>query len=68
LRDLPIDNMSISEIYPASINWDDILEATVEVGKWNIMQHGGYIENGILFIPYQSPASPPLEQTSWIAK
>jgi len=68
LRDLPIDNMSISEIYPSSINWDDILEATVEVGKWNILQHGGYVEDGILFIPNQSPTSPPLEQTNWIAR
>jgi hypothetical protein len=68
LRDLPIDNMSISEIYPKSIDWDDIVEATVEVGKWNILHHGAFIENDTIFIPIQTPTSPPLEQTSWIAK
>jgi hypothetical protein len=65
LRDLPIENKSIKDIYPKSIDWDNILDATVEVGKWNILQHGGYIENGIIFIPYQTPSSPPLEQTVW---
>jgi hypothetical protein len=60
--------MSISEIYPKSIDWDDIVEATVEVGKWNILHHGAFIENDTIFIPIQTPTSPPLEQTSWIAK
>lgn len=65
LRDLPIENKSIKDIYPESIEWDDILDATVEVGKWNVLQHGGYIENGTIFIPHQTPTSPPLEQTVW---
>jgi hypothetical protein len=65
LRDLPIDNIAISDIYPISINWDDILDATVEVGTWNILQNGGYIEKGTIYIPYQLPISPELEQTSW---
>ena len=66
LRDVPIENKSIKDAYPESIKWDDILDATVEVGKWNILQHGGYIENGNIFIPYQTPTSPPLEQTAWV--
>ena len=65
LRDLPIDNIAISDIYPISINWDDILDATVEVGKWNILQNGGYIEKDTIYIPYQLPIRPELEQTSW---
>ncbi|HUV63482.1 MAG TPA: ADP-ribosylglycohydrolase family protein [Sedimentisphaerales bacterium] len=65
LRDLPIENRAISEIYPALIQWDDIVEATVEVGKWNILQHGGYMEKGVFYIPCQVPTSPPLEQTIW---
>ena len=66
LRDLPIDNIAIKDIYPKSIEWDDILDKTVEVGKWNILQNGGHIENGIIFIPYQTPSCPPLEQTAWV--
>ena len=65
LRDLPIENHSIKDIYPTLIQWDDIIEATVEVGKWNILQHGGYLEKGVFHIPYQYPTSPPLEQTIW---
>jgi hypothetical protein len=65
LRDLPIENRAIKDIYPAEIDWDDIIEATVEVAKWNILQHGGYLENGVLHIPHQTPTSPPLEQTIW---
>lgn len=65
LRDLPIENNSIKDIYPESIEWDDILDATVEAGKWNVLQHGGYIESGNMFIPFQTPTSPPLEQTAW---
>ena len=65
LRDLTIENRSIKEIYPTPIQWDDIIEATVEVGKWNVLQHGGYIEKGVFYIPYQTPTSPPLEQTIW---
>ena len=65
LRDLPIENHSISEIYPDMIDWDDILNATVETGKWNIIENGGYYEGGIFYIPYQTPTSPPLEQTIW---
>ncbi|UCE46659.1 MAG: ADP-ribosylglycohydrolase family protein, partial [Phycisphaerales bacterium] len=65
LRDLPIENRAIKDIYPAEIDWDDIIEATVEVGKWNILQHGGYLQNGVFHIPRQTPTSPPLEQTIW---
>ena len=65
LRNLPIENRAIKEIYPPLIQWDDVLEATVEVGKWNILQHGGYLEKDVLYIPRQSPTSPPLEQTVW---
>lgn len=65
LRDLPIENRSIKDIYPKSINWDDILNATVEVGKWNILENGGYLDRGVFYIPYQTPTSPPLEQTIW---
>jgi hypothetical protein len=62
LRDLPIENNSISDVYPQSIAWDDILAATVDVGKRNIERNGGHIEDGILFIPRQTPSAPPLEQ------
>ncbi|MEE8399278.1 MAG: ADP-ribosylglycohydrolase family protein, partial [Desulfobacterales bacterium] len=65
LRDLPIENNSIKGAYPASMEWDDILGATVEAGKWNVLQHGGHVENGNLYIPFQMPTSPPLEQTVW---
>ena len=44
------------------MNWDDIIDGTVEVGKWNVLTNGGYIENGALNIPHQAPVSPPLEQ------
>jgi hypothetical protein len=65
LRDLPVENHSISDIYPDMIDWDDILKATVETGKWNIIENGGYYEGGVFYIPYQTPTSPPLEQTIW---
>jgi hypothetical protein len=65
LRDLPVENHSISDIYPDMIDWDDILDATVETGKWNIIENGGYYEGGVFYIPYQTPTSPPLEQTIW---
>jgi len=65
LRDLPVENRSISDIYPEMIDWDDILNATVETGKWNILENGGYLEGGLLYIPYQTPTSLPLEQTLW---
>jgi len=65
LRDMPIENRSISEIYPEEIDWDDILDATVEVGKWNVLENGGYLDRGVLNIPHQSPTAPPLEQTVW---
>ena len=65
LRGLPIENRSIKDIYPTLIHWDDIIEATVEVGKWNILQHSGYLEKDVFYIPYQTPTSPPLEQTIW---
>jgi hypothetical protein len=65
LRNLPIDNESIKTVYPNPIQWDDILRDTYEVGKWNVLRHGGYIEDGRFFIPYQTPNSPPLEQTEW---
>jgi hypothetical protein len=63
LRDLPIENRSISEIYPPLISWDDILRATVDVGIRNVERHGGRTEDGVLFIPKQVPVVPPLEQT-----
>jgi hypothetical protein len=62
LRDLPIENRSITEIYPPLIAWDDILGATVEVGIRNIEGAGGYVEDGVVFIPLQAPIVPPLEQ------
>ena len=62
LRDLPIENESITEIYPPLIAWDDILNATVEVGIRNIESAGGRIEDGVLLIPNQVPVVPPLEQ------
>lgn len=65
LRDLPIDNIAIKDIYPRMINWDDIVNNTVEVGKWNILQHGGYLEKGVFHIPFQTPVSTPLEQVIW---
>jgi hypothetical protein len=65
LKDLPIENRSISDIYPQMIDWDDILNATVETGKWNIIENGGYYEGGVFYIPYQTPTSLPLEQTIW---
>ena len=63
LRDLPIENESITEIYPPLIAWDDILNATVEVGIRNIESAGGHVEDGVVFIPLQAPVVPPLEQT-----
>ena len=66
LRKLPIENIAIKEIYPSLINWDDIINKTVELGKWNILQNGGFLDNGVLSIPYQKPASTPLEQTVWV--
>ena len=65
LRDLPIENSAIKDIYSKLIRWDDILNATVEVGKWNILENGGYLDRGVFYIPYQTPTSPPLEQTIW---
>jgi hypothetical protein len=66
LRDLPIVNDAIKEIYPNPMRWDDILSATIEAGKWNIIQSGGYLEKGILYIPYQTPSPAPLEQSGWV--
>jgi hypothetical protein len=66
LRNLPIENIAIKEIFPNPINWNDILDATMEVGNWNILQNGGYLEKGVFFIPYQTPVSPTLEQTIWV--
>jgi hypothetical protein len=65
LRDLPIENRSIKDIYPKEIDWVDIINATVEIGKWNILENGGYLDRGVFHIPYQTPTSPPLEQTAW---
>jgi hypothetical protein len=62
LRDLPIENTSITEIYPLLIAWDDILGATVEVGIRNIESAGGHVEDDVVFIPLQAPVVPPLEQ------
>jgi len=66
LRNMPIENEAIKEIFPDLINWDDILKQTIEVGKWNILQNGGYLDNNVFFIPYQTPTSAPLEQTIWV--
>jgi hypothetical protein len=66
LRDLPIDNIAIKEIYPNPIRWDDIIKTTIEAGKWNILENGGYLSKGVFYIPYQTPSSPPLEQTIWV--
>ena len=66
LRDLPIRNTRVSTTaYPGIIDWDDIIDATVEVGKWNVLENGGYLEKGVLNIPHKAPVSPPLEQTAW---
>jgi hypothetical protein len=65
LRDLPIENIAIKDIYPKLMNWDDIINATVEIGKWNILENGGYLDKDVFYIPYQTPTSPPLEQTTW---
>jgi len=73
LRDLPINNLGWSkdgeplnrtmrEIYPDYLNWDDILDATVEVGLQNIVDNGGRIEDGMIYIPVQAPTVPALEQ------
>lgn len=68
LRDKPVSNanwtggQTLSEIYPNPINWDDILAATVEVGKQNILANGGKIKDGMIYIPMQTPTVPPLEQ------
>lgn len=65
LRDLPIDNIAIKEIFPNPILWDDIIKSTIEVGKWNILENGGYLDKGTFYIPHQTPTSTPLEQTIW---
>jgi hypothetical protein len=65
LRKLPIDNIAIRDIYPKLISWEEILEKTIEAGKWNILQNGGHLDQGVFHIPHQSPISPPLEQTIW---
>jgi ADP-ribosylglycohydrolase len=65
LRDLPIENIAIKDIYANPIEWNDILNTTVEVGKWNILENGGYLDKDIFYIPHQMPISPPLEQTIW---
>jgi hypothetical protein len=76
LRDLPINNMgwenknnegqkarlTMVEIYPEKLNWDDILESTVEVGFRNIVANGGKVEDGVIYIPVQTPTVPALEQ------
>jgi len=65
LRDLPIENIALKTLLPDPIQWDTVLRETCEVGKWNILQNGGYIENGRYVIPVQAPSAPPLEQTAW---
>ena len=63
LRDLSIQNNQVStDAYPKIINWDDIINGTVEVGKLNVLKHGGSIENGVLKIPHMAPVAPPLER------
>ncbi len=65
LRTMPVDNIAIKDIYPDPISWDFILNSTMEVAKWNVLQHGGYIDHGIMYIPQQTPEAAPLEQTGW---
>ncbi|MBA7540926.1 hypothetical protein ES705_33229 [subsurface metagenome] len=65
LRDMPVDNISIKDIFPRKIDWDDIIDATVDVGKWNILENGGYLDGDVMHIPYKTPISLPLEQTIW---
>lgn len=69
LRDLPIDNTSgssgeatLKEIYPNSISWDEIIDATVEVGMQNILANGGKIEDGMIYIPHLTPTTTAFEQ------
>ncbi|MDE0157790.1 MAG: ADP-ribosylglycohydrolase family protein [Gammaproteobacteria bacterium] len=70
LGDTPIRSASapgaggqtLREIYPDPIDWDDIIAATVEVGHKNIVANGGRIEDGIIYIPIQTPSIPPFEQ------
>ncbi len=69
LRDLPISNLgrgdagpTMREIYPDHLNWDDILDATVEIGKQNIVANGGKIEDGMIYIPHLTPTTTALEQ------
>lgn len=64
LRDLPVENCSIAEIYPEEIDWDNMLKATLEIGKWNVLENGGYLEKGLFYIPFQEPASFPLKKNS----
>jgi hypothetical protein len=71
LRDLPISNASatrtrltIEEIYPEVIQWDDIISATVEVGHQNIVANGGEITDTRISIPRQAPVVPALEQVA----
>jgi hypothetical protein len=65
LRNMPIENIALKTLLPNPIQWDDVLRETCEVGKWTILQNGGYIEKGSYFIPSQTPSAPPLEQTAW---
>ena len=63
LRDLPISNWRIdTNAIPRKMDWDYIIERTVEVGKSNVLKNGGYADDGILNIPHMAPVSPPLEQ------
>ena len=70
LRDLTISNtassggLTLKEIYPDPMQWDDIIAATVEVGHKNILANGGKIEDGIIYIPRKMPVAPPLEQVT----
>lgn len=57
LRNLPIENKAIREIYPQSIVWNDIINQTIEIGKWNILHNSGYLSNNTFFIPHLSPIS-----------
>ena len=82
LRDLPINNISwenknnegqkarltMVEIYPEKLNWDDILESTVAVGLKNIVANGGKVEDGVIYIPVQTPTVPALEQVPFEVK
>ena len=61
LRNLPIENRAIKDIYPKLIHWDDIINSTVDVGKWNILHSGGHTFKDSVYIPDLKPISAQIE-------